>query len=520
MSNKLKYIELFAGCGGLSLGLRSVGFELELANDLSPMASSTYALNLLNEEIDEKNINNSIKVCTVAALSRITEAEWQQKKMVVGDVVELVETLGKDSHKLNRLKGVELVSGGPPCQGFSLAGKRKERDPKNRLPYAFVDFVNLVQPKIVLLENVEGILRPFKSDGGQKYPWLEIAKAFASIGYAPMCFFLNAKYFGIPQNRPRFVLLGIHNTLKENIYNYFIKDEQNKIKSMYKHAFDLTEKSSEFINAYSGSEDGIQLEIINMNEYISENTLHSTFLLSNLFPQVSANKFSVKDAIHDLLSNGSTGVKNKEYILHKTLSTNYNRLLSAVFKNVIQKPKRFNLGIYNHELRKHNRIVALRFSLIQEVDKLNNGQKKQLNSLIRGKHYKDNLIKDLWQIIHKNEKYSDRFQINSEADLAIQLELVKSKKHTQRCLDEDLVAPAQVSIPDDLCHYDLSQPRVLSVREMARIQSFPDEFIFRSKATTGGDNRKLDVPQYTQVGNAVPPLLGRTLGLLIEKILN
>ena len=69
-------------------------------------------------------------------------------------------------------------------------------------------------------------------------------------------------------------------------------------------------------------------------------------------------------------------------------------------------------------------------------------------------------------------------------------------------------------IPDDACHYcDL---RTLTVREMARVQSFPDNFKFLSKVTTGGQMRKFEVPQYTQVGNAVPPLLGYALGQLLN----
>ena len=65
-------------------------------------------------------------------------------------------------------------------------------------------------------------------------------------------------------------------------------------------------------------------------------------------------------------------------------------------------------------------------------------------------------------------------------------------------------------IPDDIVHY--SQDRTLTVREMARFQSFPDTFEFVGKATTGGKRRAFEVPQYTQVGNAVPPLLGRAIG--------
>ena len=81
-------------------------------------------------------------------------------------------------------------------------------------------------------------------------------------------------------------------------------------------------------------------------------------------------------------------------------------------------------------------------------------------------------------------------------------------------------APAQLTIPDDLCHYDLEHPRTLTVREMARFQSFPDWFEFRSKVTTGGKMRKFETPQYTQVGNAVPPLLAKSLGEIIKNHLN
>jgi DNA (cytosine-5)-methyltransferase 1 len=94
-----------------------------------------------------------------------------------------------------------------------------------------------------------------------------------------------------------------------------------------------------------------------------------------------------------------------------------------------------------------------------------------------------------------------------------------TKKQTQKALVANAQAPAALSIPDDACHYDEHELRVLTVREMARIQSFPDGFVFRSKITTGGKMRKFEVPQYTQVGNAVPPLLGLKLGQSIAKLL-
>lgn len=95
---------------------------------------------------------------------------------------------------------------------------------------------------------------------------------------------------------------------------------------------------------------------------------------------------------------------------------------------------------------------------------------------------------------------------------------LNTKKFSQRALRRGVPAPAALSIPDDVCHY--TEARTLSVREMARIQSFPDAFEFRGIATTGGLRRRYQVPQYTQIGNAVPPLLGKALGEVVSSILD
>jgi len=99
------------------------------------------------------------------------------------------------------------------------------------------------------------------------------------------------------------------------------------------------------------------------------------------------------------------------------------------------------------------------------------------------------------------------------------LKQIESKKHSQRAIKNNEPAPAQMTIPDDLCHYLTTELRTLTVREMARFQSFPDWFVFRSKVTTGGQQRSFEVPQYTQVGNAVPPMLAYELGKTVSKLL-
>ena len=91
------------------------------------------------------------------------------------------------------------------------------------------------------------------------------------------------------------------------------------------------------------------------------------------------------------------------------------------------------------------------------------------------------------------------------------------KKRSITPLDNDSVCPTITSLPDDYIHY--SEPRVLTVRECARIQSFPDDFEFRGKYTSGGDRRAKEVPRYTQIGNAIPPLFAELAGLALKEIL-
>ena len=93
-----------------------------------------------------------------------------------------------------------------------------------------------------------------------------------------------------------------------------------------------------------------------------------------------------------------------------------------------------------------------------------------------------------------------------------------TKKQSQKPLDLKKPSPTVMSMPDDVIHPTI--PRAVTVREQARFQSFPDRFEFKSKETTGGKMRKIEVPQFTQVGNAVPPLLARAIGILIKDLIN
>jgi DNA (cytosine-5)-methyltransferase 1 len=213
---------------------------------------------------------------------------------------------------------------------------------------------------------------------------------------------------------------------------------------------------------------------------------------------------SAKDAIGDLRGN-----RFSESTYVKEINS-----LKNEHKHTVDKFK-------NHELRSNNFLVQSRFRLYQIMNTLDKKQRKELAIFLKdpesgslSKETKNTLL---------TQKYLDPLgqltELESQKDLLSYLKNLKTKKQTQKALLPNLPAPAALSIPDDACHWDENHPRTLSVREMARIQSFPDWFEFRSKVTTGGKMRRFEVPQYTQVGNAVPPLLGKALAKCVKSIL-
>jgi DNA (cytosine-5)-methyltransferase 1 len=162
--------------------------------------------------------------------------------------------------------------------------------------------------------------------------------------------------------------------------------------------------------------------------------------------------------------------------------------------------------------------------LFQVLNSLN-GLKQEAIEVVKGKCEDDETILKVFRA------FKDKSFLVKNGDLAVlekpkslqsfidYLKTLKSKKHSQRAIRKSEPAPAQMTIPDDLCHYSVNELRTLTVREMARFQSFPDWFVFCSKVTTGGEQRSFEAPQYTQVGNAVPPLLAYHLGKTVVKIL-
>ncbi len=163
---KIKVVSLFSGCGGLDLGFQQSGYQIIWANDFLKDACETYAYNIGNHII------------------------WE------------------DINKINvkDIPRADVLIGGPPCQSFSLVGKRDPNDERSNLVWAYLDVLKHVNPKIFLLENVTGILSAKNSDDTKVIDNLRLA--FEKIGYKTTVSKLNSANYGVPQRRQRIFIVG------------------------------------------------------------------------------------------------------------------------------------------------------------------------------------------------------------------------------------------------------------------------------------------------------------------------
>jgi len=495
------------------------------------MAGETFAYNLLHEDLEELSKNNLIPQKSRWIKSRFPKNELKarlrenpfegkkgkysdldpsidlKEKLLIGDIDELLSWFDDNPAVVSKIKkqNITLLSGGPPCQSFSLAGKREKDNAKNLLPLSFAKIAGLIRPKFVILENVKGITSPFTEDGKKHYAWFEVAKAFALEGFVPVCMLLNSKYFGVAQNRPRFILLAIRHELAKKLFE---KRKDLRLEEAL-HFYSIANKKKDDLES-------INLSLLKYYDIETNPSLYDGFL----FPKISTPEgqfVSAAEAIGDL--------KRTDGKISFTKSrVNYRDYINTTFLNPFKEKANY---FYNHDVRNHSYGVKARFRWYQIINELQIENKKVAVEALLGKKLLPdeltNLARELGghEIYIKNGSPIESYKrLNTPDAVERYINSITTKKHSQRALREDEPAPAQLTIPDDICHYDMGQLRTLTVREMARFQSFPDWFKFRSKATTGGENRKFEVPQYTQVGNAVPPLLAKSLGESIIHLLN
>lgn len=167
-----KLLDLFSGAGGLSLGFEWAGYKVVAANDNFRQACDTFRFNNKTTTFLE------------------------------GDITS--DSIKKELIAISKKRGVDIVVGGPPCQGFSNAGKRMIDDPRNSLYKEFVAIVKTIKPKVFVLENVEGILT---INNGKTFE--EIKSNFSDLGYKVAGHKMHAVQFGVPQKRKRVIIIGV-----------------------------------------------------------------------------------------------------------------------------------------------------------------------------------------------------------------------------------------------------------------------------------------------------------------------
>jgi DNA (cytosine-5)-methyltransferase 1 len=182
----LTTVDLFCGAGGLSEGFRKAQFKPIFASDFDEMALKTFSCN---------HPKIPIKHCSASELTR--------------DVI--YDTCG-----LNKKFKVDVLIGGPPCQGFSIAGSRLPDDPKNKLVLEFIRLTNELKPSAFLFENVPGII---SMQNGNVIKVLE--NEFKELGYKINSRLLNPVNYGVPQSRPRFIMVGLNSRHKSKLNDMY-----------------------------------------------------------------------------------------------------------------------------------------------------------------------------------------------------------------------------------------------------------------------------------------------------------
>lgn len=355
-SNKYKVLDLFCGCGGISEGYCLAGFKIIGGIDFNEHATMTFAHNFKEAKVHNIDISQF-----------------------------------SDEQIISEYCDVDVIVGGPPCQGFSSANryKKEQDDPRNKLFFEFIRFVKIIHPKVIMIENVRGLLT---RDNG--YAIDRIQEILGKEGYNISYQVLDASDYGIPQNRKRAIIVGIKRAFKDLIFDFGSIKKQKKT--------------------------------------------------------------TVEDAIGELydFEKAPDGAKT----LAKEADTQLRKYLRAEDNKVLD----------------HN--------IVYPAEKV----QERIKHVPQGGNWQD-VPSHLWPRNRQNRHSSAYRRLNPA---------------TQSC-----------TIDTGNAHSNYFHPlfnRIPTIRESARLQSFPDSFEF-----VGPRGSK-----YRQVGNAVPPLLSKAIASAIKKILD
>lgn len=442
-------VDLFAGCGGLSLGFENAGFTPVFVNELNNDALETYLLNRQHELGGIRFAENKDLRCNDAH-----DLKGRRLVKLASDLQSIPEIdyrMESGTPSAGAGSTLDILAGGPPCQGYSGIGIRRSYDvnkkeiPSNHLYQRMAQIIRALRPRIFLFENVRGLLNARWTKNGSALIWPDVKSEFKKIpGYDVRWSLVYAKDYGVPQNRPRVLLVGIRKDLSRSP---LVKD---------------------ILSLNSDSEDALACG------FLPTGTPHAYPNLAELLGDLEDPK--IPEALRtQMFPKGR--FETNTYPSAPKSGTIQEQLRTVPIWNPNKQ-----LTLTEQEYSKHRLEVVRKF---------------------------DHMLKHQGQIPRQYQ----------------------TKKFSQRLLPHrwGKAGPniTATSLPDDYVHF--SQPRILTVREWARLQLFPDWYAFSGKRTTGGIRRAgnpkegiydREVPKYTQIGNAVPVALAEQVAQHFLKILD
>jgi len=388
--NKPKVVDFFCGAGGLSLGFIQEGFQVELVNDIDDVCIETFKYN---------------------------HPEIPDEKIILGDIKEIINDL--EERLINE---IDVVVGGPPCQGFSYVNQQRIiDDPRNELYKFFIQAIEKIAPKIVVMENVRGML-PFAEQVKEDFKNISVEKGKGSFSYDSGYEVLVSDQFGVAQKRPRLIFIAVRSDL-------------SKKKNL---------SPSDFFDA-------IKKDTTNAKRHI------------------------LKDALDYIKPLDSPRIKNMtevdDDITGKKIDVNHFKGNENSYLKLINEDKSISY-VFNHKARYANDINYEIYSTLEQ-----------------GEDGTSEKIKHIMPYQHRNHIFKDKY---------FKLEENKPSRTITAHLKMD-------------CHSHIhpTQTRSITPREAARIQSFPDDYLFLGPY----------LKTYMQIGNAVPPLMARRIASRIKKVL-
>lgn len=430
-------IDLFAGCGGLSLGFELADFTPVFVNELNDDARATYLANRTHD-VGGKPFNERTELHSSDV--------WELNQDKLNELKAHLESLDIGI-EFGPNSNLDVLAGGPPCQGYSGIGHRRSYSvdkadiPSNHLFEQMAFVIEQTRPRIFLFENVKGLLSSkWTKDGEKGEIWKQVFGRFTELGekhgYLVRWKLVHAKDYGVPQNRPRVLIVGFRN--------------------------DLVEKLGDALNPGADAEDAV---------------------LCGLLPPHGETAPDLEEVFGDLIDGQVAGQLRKQDFEKKFATHFYPKPAVGKWQEYFRPGSLAKNGaaLAEQEFSKHSPKVVAKFDAM-----LANGG--EIPEEFRTKKFAQRVLPSKWG--------------NQGPTITA------------------------CSLADDYVHF--AQPRSLTVREWARLQTFPDSYIFKGKRTTGGLRRagnpreglfEREVPKYTQIGNAVPVKLAEAVALHFDKLL-